>query len=186
MGLSRNFKKSYEIDGVAILVSVAPCSYMYSLYPLTLWVEGIEGGPNLGRGTADSKVSLDNATEADVDEAVSRIRFPKCKKKGCEGRFFDHPGTNREGLCETCFLEKANARIAKAMEREAKQEARRDEKKKAQGFTRKVVAWIHPEGGGDDYQIEIYSQGEMPEKEIMAIIARRKSSVTNDYRVLEL
>lgn len=85
-------------------------------------------------------------------------------------------------LCEECFLKALEASwkedAAKTKAREAKEEAKLARK----GYTHKTVAWVHPKAGGDDYDVVVYSKGEMDAAQIQGLLRRRGSSRLDDWR----
>ncbi len=60
----------------------------------------------------------------------------------------------------------------------------RDKRMKEQGATHKMVAWIHPIVGGDDFEIDVYFNNEPTQQDIDK--ALEDSCVKNDFRIVEL
>jgi len=65
-------------------------------------------------------------------------------------------------------------------------QALRDRSMKAQGFTHKTTAWIHPAEGGDDYMIIVHSKGALSDIEVKRMLKRRRSQVLDDFKTVEL
>lgn len=59
-----------------------------------------------------------------------------------------------------------------------------DAKHKAKGFTHRVMAWVHP-ASGDDYQMIIWMVNPS-DADIVAQLKKKKSTVTNDYKLIVL
>ncbi len=53
-------------------------------------------------------------------------------------------------------------------------------------YTHKVVAWIHPAAGGDDYQVDIYFGGKPTDEQIKASLKKSRSRVLDDYTLYDL
>ena len=76
------------------------------------------------------------------------------------------------------------ARLREELNREQEKrklaDKRRAAKRKAQGYTHRIVAWVHPTYG-DDYQIEAFTVGE-PTADTMRQLLKR-STIKDDYRI---
>lgn len=57
---------------------------------------------------------------------------------------------------------------------------------KAKGMTHRVDAWVHPAGGGDDYLVSLYVNGEPTKSLIQKELKKLKSSVLDDYTIQAL
>lgn len=60
-----------------------------------------------------------------------------------------------------------------------------DERKRKEGATHKVVAWIHPFKDGDDYKVVRYSTG-IPTKKMIEEGVVSDSAIKDDYRIIKL
>lgn len=171
-----------ELDGVPLSLNVSPCSWMYPTYGLQVQVT-MAGGGNVY--IHDKTLPFEKATEADLNQMFDQVRLVACTR--CGKPAFDPSAhkTNRAGLCEACFVADLDVEFKKAQETENTRMKRMDAKRKKEGFTHRVDAWIHPKRGGSDYQIAIYVKGEPSEAFIKAELGK-KSSVTTDYTVTKL
>lgn len=172
--LASDHKKVFEQNGVTFTADISPCSWMYPGY-------GLQVGITSSVGTIynhDKKVPFEKATKADF-KRLSTVHLAKCSR--CSGVCIDHTkhDTNRAGLCETCFISDLNAKCALEQSKEDKRIEREEKRMRAKGFTHRVNAWVH--AGGDDYEMVIYSKGEMPEKEIVKRLKAKGSRILNDF-----
>ena len=60
-----------------------------------------------------------------------------------------------------------------------------DAKRKEEGYTHRVSAWIHPDDG-DDYQMEFWLKNTPTEAQIKALLKRNGSTVLDDYQIVAL
>jgi len=172
------YAKTFTQAGVNFTVTVSPCSWMHRGYGLQVLIQG----ENFGQNTALNKqLDFADATPADVD-ALSVIELVPCSNK-CGRMAFDpaRHKTNRAGQCETCFLIELTAELERELAEGKKEDAAYDARMAKEGYTHKVVAWVHPSAGADDYQIVMHSKGEMPPAEIEAALRKNKSRLTNDW-----
>jgi hypothetical protein len=79
-----------------------------------------------------------------------------------------------------------NAVFAKHQVSEAANQKKLDAKYKAQGFTHRLVAWVHPLTGGDDYSVQRYWKTRPADHQVQKILKKAHSAVLNDYCVVEL
>ncbi|TSK07803.1 MAG: hypothetical protein FPO08_00370 [Geobacter sp.] len=183
MALDKNFTKTYTINGFEIEVQIAPCCWMYnSPFQLCATLKATGQNGNLFVHNTGKDLSFEDATEADVDRMVQELVFiaqpcscgnPRMLVKGNT--------TNRGDLCEKCFIDKLNTELEKDREKEKKRVAKVDAQKAIEGFTHKMIAWIHPKAGGSDYMVDVYFMGEPKEEDILRQL--KGSAVKNDYRI---
>lgn len=183
-----NFTLSKTIATAELTASFPP---YYSMYPNTDHMLDIIitlKQPNCTTGDARirSAQPFRSATQIDIETLFHTVKLKKCTK--CSNLRFDAKTveTNRKGLCETCFTQKLKAWFEKAKAKEDEHEAREDQKMKDKGYTHKLIAWIHPKAGGDDYQIITYYTKEPTPKEIETLIAYKHSHITDDYKLTTL
>lgn len=168
-------------QGVTLSLEVSPCSWMYPTYGLQVTVR-IEGGGNIH--VHDKTVLFQDATVDDLNRLFDTVRLKPCKRCGTLTFDPESVSTNREGLCEECFLGDLRKDIDKAAERDAKRQRAADAKKRAAGYTHRVNAWVHPDAG-EDFQIVMYAVN--PTVEIIEQqLKRRRSTVLNDYVITAL
>lgn len=171
-------------EGYKLSASISPCAWMYPGYGLQIKVDLIEGGGCAY--LANKEVKWEEATEADFDALVSRVRLKPCAR--CGKPAFDPAAhdTNRSGLCESCFMGDLNAEFEAVQKVEHEETARTDADMKAKGYTHRVEAWIHPVSGGDDFQIAFYFEGVPSKASIRAVLKKNGSGVFNDYQIIDL
>ena len=178
----------YDVHGVALIVEVAPCSWMYSGYPLTVWYKSADD--DRSQGTVKQEGLCESTASAtDVQEMLEAHLTPGACVACGHGHLRndeDNPNddSSRGELCEVCFIARLNAKYdqLEAAERDAL--ALEDRKQRRKGFTHRVTAWIH--AGGDDRQIDIYYKGRPTAKEIRGLLKRKRSRVLNDYTIVTL
>jgi hypothetical protein len=174
-------------DGLCLKAEVSPCVFMYPGYPLQLTVTLCRrGGEQFGTAYAvDRKKSATNYTDAAIRRLLAGVVIQPCKR--CAAPAFDPHSisTNREGLCETCFLADLNAKWAKAAEAQRRQLAARDRRMKRSGMTVRLTAWIHP-GEGDDYLLDWYFAARPTAKQVRKLLPQAGSVVLDDFEVIVL
>ncbi len=180
---ARELTIAYDED-INLVASISPCSWMYPNYGLQIQVRIESTG-----GTAfilNKALPFAQATEDDVRAMLASVRIVPCPR--CQSPAFDPATveTNRSGLCEACFLNDLNAKYDAAKKKEAAKLARTDASMKRKGMTHRVDAFIHPSGGGDDYQISIYVSENPTKTMIRKELRRCKSAVLDDYTVRPL
>ena len=136
-------------DGTSLAGEVSPCVFMYPGYPLQVQVTLTgKAGENLGNAIiANRRLTANTATEADVRELLANVRTKPCSR--CGTLAFDPTTveTNRNGLCEGCFLGDLEAQWAKESEAELRRLQRRNRAMKAKGMSFQAIAWVHPDDG---------------------------------------
>lgn len=170
-----------EIHGSKLSLQVSPCCWMHRNYGLQVQVV-LDGGGSVY--LHDKELLFENATLADLERMFDKVKLIPCKT--CGKPAFD-PGsvdTNRGGECEQCFMAALNADLEKAQKKEQRRMERLDAKRKQEGYTHRVDAWIH--AGGDDKQIAYYVKGKPTKKQIHDLLRKEKSRELNDYTVITL
>ena len=138
--------------GAKLSASVSPCVWLYDS-PFQIAVTLAGGGTTF---VTDSDVKFTDATEADVTRLLDRVQVRKCRTRGCQNAAFD-PATmsaHRDGKCEQCFIENLDKELEKAQKAERRKLAQMDRLYRARGFTHRIEAWVHTEGG--DKQLSIW------------------------------
>jgi hypothetical protein len=174
------------IDGTEVSSWLPPYLWMYPNPTAKLAIDArIDGGKG-GSARLTSDKLFSEVTEGDVRELLAKTKIIQCKK--CGKPAFDPSGmdTNREGMCEQCFLEKLNAEYKKAAAKESKRKAAKDKRMFTKGYRFRIEAWIHPAAGGDDYTLEMYSVGGMSKAEIQRELKKEGSRKLDDYTVTKL
>lgn len=138
--------------GARLSASVSPCVWLYNS-PFQITVTLAKGGTSI---VTDDNVRFADATEADVARLLDRVQVQKCKTRGCQNPAFD-PATmsaHRDGKCEQCFMKNLDKELEKAQKAERRELAQMDRLYRARGFTHRVEAWVHADGG--DMQLSIW------------------------------
>lgn len=164
-----------EHNGKTVHVEISPCSWMHKGYGLQIGLSLKDKACN-----AETIFSLDRSIDAcDMSVDAMLVHAEQSAKKwlsengvGPLAKKIDDWATE-------------SAKWQKEIDREnAKRAARAatmNAKRKAEGYTHKITAVIHPKNGGDDYMIEAYVKGAPTETDIAGLL--KKSAVKNDYRV---
>lgn len=172
-----------NVDGVLLRAQIEENVFIYRHHRLGIRVSMVSDDGtvlNACSVTDGSKTSHDYNSR-DIESLLGKVKIIACKE--CGEPAFDPSAveTNRNGLCEKCFMDDLNKEFKKESEKERKKVAYRDAKKKAEGFTHRITAWIH--AGGDDRQVDFYTNAEPTKKQIQALIRKEGSRVLDDYTV---
>ncbi len=174
-------------DGNSLEATVSPCVFMIKGYPLQ-----VQATLQLKDGSSGGSVFLVNrtltaatATQADVINLLPTVGIKPCSR--CSTPAFDPHTveTNREGLCESCFMSDLNREFAEILKKESQRLAKQDRKMKRRGMKYRVTAWIHPDEG-DDYDADYYFPDRPSERQVSSILKRKGSTVLNDFQIVEL
>lgn len=138
--------------GAKLSATVSPCVWLYNS-PFQITVTLVEGGTTF---VIDNNVKFADATEADVSRLLDRVQVKKCKTRGCQNPAFDPATTltHRDGKCEQCFMKNLDKELEKAKAADRRKLAQMDRLYRARGFTHRVEAWVHADGG--DKQLSIW------------------------------
>ena len=174
-------------NGTTLHAELSPCVFMYPGYPLQVQVTFLhEDGQSGGSAfVVDRQLNCDTANESDVVRLLACVSTMPCKR--CSALAFD-PGTaetNRDGLCEQCFLGDLQSRVDEAMEEERRLLADQDRRMKAKGMRFRVTAWIHGDEG-DDFQVDWYFAGRPTKAAIRKLLSEQGSSILDDFQVITL
>jgi len=161
--------------------SVSPCVWLYDS-PFQISVNLVGGGLTI---VIDDELQFNKATEADVGRLLDSVRIVKCRTRGCHNPAFD-PGTSlkhRDGKCEHCALKAFDKELQKAQLTEQRKLAALDRKHRARGFTHRVDAWVHADGG--DQQVSFWMCAPT-EASIRSELLREGVSDLQAYKLHEL
>lgn len=180
MAIAKNKTHQWTIEGASLKAEISPCSWMYPGYGLQLKVTLNEGCAYL-----KSKVTFEDATDELFLEMCDQVKLVKCS---CGNAAFDPAtiDTNRNGKCEPCFIADLNKEYEEAQKKEQQKILRMDKRRLKEGYTHKVVAWVHPSRGGDDYMIDIYYGAKPTDAQIKASLRKQGSRVLDDFKVHDL
>lgn len=182
--IEKTISRTRAIGTATLTTTVSPCSWMYPGYGLQIQ---IQLAPNGGTAFVHSKGrAFADATEADIDAMLESVKLVQCSR--CGNLAFDPAtvSTNRAGKCETCFMGDLDKELDAARKKDAEKLKRADARMKAKGMTHRVDAWVHPAGGGDDYLVSLYVNGDPSKSLIQKELKKLKSSVLDDYTIQAL
>ncbi len=167
--------------GAKMSASVSPCVWLYDS-PFQISVTLAGGGTTI---VTDSNVKFTDATEVDVARLLDRVQVRKCRSRGCRNAAFD-PATmspHRDGKCEQCFVKNLDKELEKAQKAERKKLAQMDRLYRARGFTHRVEAWVHADGG--DKQLSIWL-ADPTEESILNELLRAGADTAQGYTLYPL
>lgn len=151
-------------------------------------------------------VATEEQIRAVLDSACRLVNptWVKCSRAGCKRERLDTAETNRyeplpgqrgkpspkpdktKPLCDHCFMADITAELEAEQKKVDAEDAKRDVKMAAKGYTHRVIAWVHPSRGGDDYQIVLYSVGHPRVTDIEKTLKKRQSSRLDDYTIVAI
>ena len=168
-----------SIEGITIYSSLPLYLFMYPNATNTLAIIAHLSPASTLRLTSD--ILFCNATESDVHALLSKVRLCPCSKCGAPAFDPSSGSTNRNGVCEPCFMTNLNAKFATAQKAENKAARAAELKQLKKGYTHKIDAWIHP-SQGDDYQCTIFTKThDLSTREIQRLIKQQGSVILTDY-----
>lgn len=175
MKLHKNWKLNFTQDSASFEASISPCSWMYPHHGLQVSIK-MKGG---GYVVAHSTKAFEDAKEKDAVN-LTKVKLVACKR--CLGEAFDpvFHKTNRDGLCEKCWMNDWNKSAAKLLAKEAMKDAKLDAKQKKAGYKYRTIIWIHPQRG-DDYMLRKYSRRPLSKADIKATCAAHHSRQDDDW-----
>lgn len=163
-------------EGVTLIGRISPCVWMYPGYPLQLTVKIDGATDNTIVSDSSTGINFQSATPEAMQALIETVKVCECSK--CKSPTFTV-------LCQRCQREDFDARWAEEEALEQVKEAKRLQQAKVEGYTHRVIAWIHPEDG-DDRMVEILFKGAPTAKGIKAQLHRLGSVVDDDYQITEL
>lgn len=184
--LAKEFAKSVVYDAETTLtVAISPCCWTYPNYPFQIQVHIAETGDH----TIVSKkgLSFADAMEADVDALVTSLTIVRCPR--CQSPMFERTGNeahNPEKLCSKCLLADLNEQYEVAKKTAEEKQKNEDAKMKAQGYSHRVNARIHPAGGGDDYQVVMYASRRPTKATMKSQLRKLGSEVFDDFIITKI
>jgi hypothetical protein len=163
--------------GVKLKAEVAICSWNYGsgVTMIVTFAEGYGGKVHV----SDDQLAVEVATEADYQRMLDTVRICPCTK--CQGPAFE--GHRDGGQCERCFLAVLDAELEQGQTEEAQKLAKMDAEQKALGYTHRIEAWVHRDGG--DKQVSFWMD-RPTSKGIKAELKRLGSIDTSDYKQIKL
>jgi hypothetical protein len=173
--------------GDCLSLSVDPCSWLYPGHGTQVCVTLAGSGRTHFKLRRDGQcVSWSDLTRQDLEAALESVRMTACTR--CGGRTFEvgFQGPECKGLCDRCSLADMRAVLGRLDDAQQRAQIRMDAKAWAQGSRWRVLGWVHPKRGGDDYPVLHYFSRQPSKQEVHALFAREGSAITQDYAVHEL
>lgn len=163
--------------GVKLKAEIAMCSWNHGsgVTLIVTFAEGYGGKVHV----RDDQLAVEIATEADYQQMLDTVQICPCSK--CTRPAFQ--GHREEDQCERCFLSVLDAELKKGQDAEAKKLAKMDAEQKALGYTHRVEAVLHLEGG--DKMVSFWMVRPTP-KQIKAEIKRHGTLCKPDYNLIKL
>lgn len=137
--------------------TVSPCCWMNPGSPFQITVQMVDGGKIIVQERA---LTYDHASVHDMQRLLGQVQVQECICDNCTRPAFSNAeiSSNREGRCETCFMENLNLTIVKQIADESRKKrqtsVRSDKRHKIGGYTHRVNAWVHT--NGDDLELVMY------------------------------
>jgi hypothetical protein len=158
---------------------------MYGDYGLQVAVS-MDGDTSNG-GTRFSRIPkrFTDCTVEDFEALTGNIQLRPCSHCAGGVRLVgSRPEDEKANLCEPCWIADWREAGKPAAARRAQQQAARDRRMLARGFTHRVDAWVHD--NGNDKQVILYRQDEPTRGTIEALVRRKGSDMLGDYTVTAL
>lgn len=156
-------------NGKTVFVAISPCSWMYPDYGLQV---RISLQPNAVNAASVFKCDKSLKWSGDSGE-MSRRALAIAE---------DYLAENSTGEIESVVAKwdayQEEFRVKQIEERERERSEELDMRRR--GFTHKTDLWIHPENGGSDHSVRLYTTGEPTKAQIQKEL--RGSIVKDDYR----
>ncbi|HCF4080915.1 hypothetical protein ACEP6V_21605 [Pseudomonas aeruginosa] len=174
----------HSLDGTLAApysAEVSPCCWMYQNYGLQLKVELANGGHTF---VHTHKILFEEATVQQATELIGGLRICACSK--CSSPAWDPSTlkTNRKGLCEACFIAEIRAEIEADQKEEEARLKKLDARRKAEGYTHRLDAWIHP-AFSDDFQVTAWIQNPT-EESVKKFLKDKGCTVQRDFSLIKL
>lgn len=179
----RQFVARRTINGEVFEARVSPCCWMHHGYPLQITVTAV-GCPDMLTTVSRRDKVLATATELDIQALLDEMPHGICKCGKVAIRFQGEPNAVRPPRCEQCHAEHGRKEWQAIAAKRAERRKQQDRQSKAEGYTHRVEAWIHPEND-DDVCVVFY--GRNPTAESVANELKRLGSTdTSDFVIVPL
>lgn len=180
--IRRKFVRRRTVGGLKLKVELLP----------SLWLKAPFYGIMVSSTTERSVSFLIDrpyaqATKADFDRLLRRIRVEPCSAAGCRRRFLegeDWKTDNPLRLCKRHWFADLEEQGKKEQAEDSARSARDDARAPAKGMRYKAYVWIHPDG--DDYAVVRYFAARPTKSELRKIARGKKSMVLDDHGVERL
>lgn len=162
----------------SIFWEVSPCSWMYPGYGLQVRISLKANAVNAECEFVHNKtVRADTLPKDQLREAAEHEVRQWLEQHGVKPL---QTAVTKWARYAAKFKREESIRQARSKQ----QLAAADAKHKAQGFTHRVDAWIHPRAGGDDYPVRLYTRQSPTAAELRKLL--QPSAIKTDYRVTPL
>ena len=180
------------IDGVATVVEISPCSWMYPNYGLQLKVNGDSDAGRFNNFYLHIDAAFKSCTEDDMQRLIKSIHLIPCRNEGCKSKMYmsEYMANNSlfdtvNNIVRTC--DSCNAAGLKAMTESFEAEQKADDiaqlkREKKKGFTHVLDFFIHHKTGSDK-QYRAFLKGAPSQEEIKAYLRKKGSVVDTDFKV---
>ena len=184
-----NAKLRREVNGVILEAQVSPCVWMYNHYPFQITVTMIieQEGAFTNAGNVflqDKSLTFDTASVADLERLLNQVGVVPCTRCGKPAFDPTTASTNRDSLCEFCFIDDLNKEYQNHLAAEKAKLAKKDDAMRKKGYKFRVDAWIHPDDG-EDRAVTLYMV-EASTKSIEDVLRKAGSTVLDDYTIDQL
>lgn len=177
--LSRNYKSTRNVDGIALSLEVSPCSWMYPRYGLQVMVSM----PSGGRATILNKtLAFEDAQEHDAERLFQSVRLCACTRCGAPAFDASTVNTNRGDSCESCFVQDLTRKFEAELQAEEDALRQQDATHRASGHKFRISAYIHP-ANGDDIQMHFWTKTRWTDEQIKDRLKQEGSMITDDFHV---
>ena len=185
----KKVKVTRAVGGALLEAEVSPCAWMYPNYPFQITVKMFIDcdGNRLSLGNVihcDRSLVFKDATQADMERLLNQVGVVPCKRCGKPAFDPESVSTNRESLCEQCFVSDLTKNYEAATAAENKRIAKKDAAMREKGYKFRVDAWIHPSDGEDELA-SIYLVEATPAL-IKNVLKKAGSEVFDDYTIVTL
>lgn len=171
-------------DGLSLKAEVPLCVFLG--HPLQIKVAlTLKDGTSGGDATAVNRNrNVSNATADDIISLLDAVAIQPCSR--CSTPAFDPATveTNRDGLCEACFLKDLRQRSDADFEKKRRQTARRDREMKSRGMKYRIVVVFRR--SEYDYEKQEWYDVSAPSKLSTAARLRREGATLRDFEVIKL
>lgn len=188
--IDNDFKRRFQVDGVAVEAQISPCSWMYPNHVLQLTLTLVD---TRGQHLMRSSKPYGECSAQDVDDLIRGFKTmaagegllpcPRCGKKTFNRSVF--PSAHRDARCEACFLATFRADLERDAAGARALKRQRDSEMFQQGYGFCVDAWVHPEDG-DDLPLVIYMKTDPTPEVVEEQLKRAGCVLCSDYQVRPL
>lgn len=168
------YELTIDYAGVPVFVEVSPCSLMHKGYGLQIRLALRNPAPNIA-----SCFDVDKAT----DPRKMKTREELLAAAQAQAlRYLARHGLAQVGYAVDCWVHFVAKEMVEDKHAEtAANKALAKAKAKAEGYTHRVTAVIHPKSGGDDYAVQALYRHEPTQQDLATLLSA--SAIKDDYLV---